>query len=446
MGGDADGDATGAGRAGVSRRVRSASPLGDGASLGAGAVLNGLLAYGFLLVGNRAYGAGFAPVSSVWSVWAVTAAAVTVPVHHAVLRRAVGTGRGTGLGRLLAPAAAIGVVVAVIGYSVRTQLFSVGSVVPPLVCGALVPAATLLGWWRGRASAAGRYSQVGTNLALEGGARLIVALVCVAAGAPAVALTVAILAGYLPTVLTLAVGGRAGLESSPVGSRPGSGGDVAFSAGVAAVALAVQVAQAVPVLATSARSDRADVVGLFNLIAIGRIPLLVGGAMLFRLTHWLSEADLGDRNARVNRILGWSSLPVIALGAALGAVLAPPLLPVLFGDSSQTTPALGGLIGAASAAALMATAGAVLVAVQGRGWPLVGWAGGAVAVGVVAALGIPAEVAVRGASGYLVVTAVLLLGTITSAARPALGPTAGSDRAAPPAGPGAAGSTRRGRP
>ena len=125
MGGDADGDATGAGRAGVSRRVRSASPLGDGASLGAGAVLNGLLAYGFLLVGNRAYGAGFAPVSSVWSVWAVTAAAVTVPVHHAVLRRAVGTGRGTGLGRLLAPAAAIGVVVAVIGYSARTQLFSV---------------------------------------------------------------------------------------------------------------------------------------------------------------------------------------------------------------------------------------------------------------------------------------------------------------------------------
>ena len=430
----------------MSRRVRSASLLGDGASLGAGAALNGLLAYGFLLVGNRAYGAEFAPVSSVWSVWAVTAAAVTVPVHHAVLRRAVGTGRGTGLGRLLAPAAAIGVVVAVIGYSVRTQLFSVGSVVPPLVCGALVPAATLLGWWRGRASAAGRYSQVGTNLALEGGARLIAALVFVAAGFPAVALTVAILAGYLPTVLTLAAGGRAGLDSSSVGPGPGSGGDAAFSAGVAAVALAVQVAQAVPVLATSARSDRADVVGLFNLIAIGRIPLLVGGAMLFRLTHWLAEADLGDRSARVNRILGWSSLPVIALGAALGAVLAPPLLPVLFGDSSQTTPALGGLIGAASAAALMATAGAVLVAVQGRGWALVGWACGAVAVGVVTALGVPAEVAVRGASGYLVVTAVLLLGAIVLAARPALHPTAGSDRAATPGEPGVAGSTREGRP
>ena len=432
----------------MSRRVRSASLLGDGASLGAGAALNGLLAYGFLLVGNRAYGAEFAPVSSVWSVWAVTAAAVTVPVHHAVLRRAVGTGRGTGPARLLAPAAAIGVVVAVIGYSVRTQLFSVGSVVPPLVCGVLVPAATLLGWWRGRASAAGRYSQVGTNLALEGGARLIAALVFVAAGFPAVALTVAILVGYVPTVLTLAAGGRAGLDTNSVGPGPGpgSGGDVAFSAGVAAVALAVQVAQAVPVLATSARSDRADVVGLFNLIAIGRIPLLVGGAMLFRLTHWLSEADLGDRNARVNRILGWSSLPVIALGAALGAVLAPPLLPVLFGDSSQTTPALGGLIGAASAAALMATAGAVLVAVQGRGWALVGWAGGAVAAGVVAALGVPAEVAVRGASGYLVVTAVLLLGAIVLAARPALHPTAGSDRAATPGEPGVAGSTREGRP
>jgi hypothetical protein len=259
VGGDADGDATGAGRAGVSRRVRSASPLGDGASLGAGAVLNGLLAYGFLLVGNRAYGAGFAPVSSVWSVWAVTAAAVTVPVHHAVLRRAVGTGRGTGLGRLLAPAAAIGVVVAVIGYSVRTQLFSVGSVVPPLVCGALVPAATLLGWWR-CASAAGRYSQVGTN-PLEGAARLIVAPVIGAGprrwrdgGHPR----------RIPAdrVTSPSAGARADL--SPDG-RGRERRRRRLLRRVAAVALAVQVAQAVPVLATSARFDRADVVGLFNL-------------------------------------------------------------------------------------------------------------------------------------------------------------------------------------
>ena len=104
------------------------------------------------------------------------------------------------------------------------------------------------------------------------------------------------------------------------------------------------------------------------------------------------------------------------------------------------------LLLAASAAALMATAGAVLVAVQGRGWALVGWACGAVAVGVVTALGVPAEVAVRGASGYLVVTAVLLLGAIVLAARPALHPTAGSDRAATPGEPGVAGSTREGRP
>lgn len=426
----------------MKRRVGPASLVGDGASLAAGAALNGLLAYGFLLIGNRAYGAEFAPVSSVWSVWAVTAAAVTVPVHHAVLRRAVGTGRSTGLGRLLGPAAAVGVLVALVTFAFRTQLFSVGSVIPPLVCGALVPAATLLGWWRGRASAVGRYGRVGANLALEGAARLVAALVFVAVGAPAVALAVAILAGYLPTVITLAAGGMAELERAPTEAVPGVGGDVAFSAGVAAVALAVQVAQSVPVLATSARSDQADVVGLFNLIALGRIPLLVGGAMLFRLTHWLAEADLHGRSARVNAILGWASIPAVALGAAAGAVLAPPLLPMLFGPSSQTTAALGGLIGAASAAALLATAGAVLVALQGRGWPLVGWSATAVALGVAAALAVPAEVAVRGASGYLVVTIVLVIGAIVLASRPRLSPTATTGRAAPPAGPGAAGSTR----
>jgi hypothetical protein len=55
-------------------------------------------------VGSRSFGVAFAPVSSVWSVWALTAAAVTVPTHHSVLRRAVSQGQSTHLRSLLVPA------------------------------------------------------------------------------------------------------------------------------------------------------------------------------------------------------------------------------------------------------------------------------------------------------------------------------------------------------
>lgn len=112
--------------------------FGDGVSLGAGAALNGLFAYGFLLVGSRSFGVAFAPVSSVWSVWALTAAAVTVPTHHSVLRRAVSQGRSTHLRSLLVPAIGAGLVVSMATWPFRSHLFSTWSLIPPLVCGALV--------------------------------------------------------------------------------------------------------------------------------------------------------------------------------------------------------------------------------------------------------------------------------------------------------------------
>ena len=434
--------------------------FGDGVSLGAGAALNGLFAYGFLLVGSRSFGVAFAPVSSVWSVWALTAAAVTVPTHHSVLRRAVSQGRSTHLRSLLVPAIGAGLVVSMATWPYRSHLFSTWSLIPPLVCGALVPAAALLGWWRGSLSSEGRYGRVGVNLAMEGGVRLGTALVLIALNAPPVALALAILSGYLPTMVTLAAS-RAGWRSEvaipevaipevaipevELLERPQANEltDAAFSAGVVAVALAVQVAQTVPVLSTSARATRADVVGLFNLIAIGRVPLLIGGAALFRLTHWLSEGAPNERALRARSMVGWASAPVLVLSAGAGALLGPPLLPVLFGPTSQTSSTLAALVGAASAAALLATAGAVVLAVQHQGWRLMWWSVASVGVGATVALGVPADVAVRGASGYLTVTLLLLAGALLISPGARDLPTAKPGSTVPPVAAGGDGNTRR---
>ena len=49
--------------------------------------VSGLLAYGYVAIGTRTYGAApFAPVSVFWTIWAMASAVVAFPVQHWVIR------------------------------------------------------------------------------------------------------------------------------------------------------------------------------------------------------------------------------------------------------------------------------------------------------------------------------------------------------------------------
>ena len=92
--------APGAGDTGTRRRTVSR----DSARLALGSAVAGVLAYVFFMLASRALGAErAAPVSVLWSIWAISAAVLTFPVQHWIIRRFTADGHEMHVSRALAP-------------------------------------------------------------------------------------------------------------------------------------------------------------------------------------------------------------------------------------------------------------------------------------------------------------------------------------------------------
>ncbi|HEV2891472.1 MAG TPA: hypothetical protein VGX28_13960 [Frankiaceae bacterium] len=339
--------------AGSARLARLGTvPRGSGATL-AGIVVSGLSGFGALALATRGVEVGSrGALAAAWTLVFLVGPAVFFPLEQALA------------GRLLGSSAVAGRHVASVAGAWVAGLAVVAAVSAPLYVDDLLDGrtglllavvASLAGYAAQHVLRAvlvarrsfGRYALV---LGVDGLVRLVGCGVAYAAGARSPE-PYAWVAGLAPLVATAVC--LPGLGRSAGGGA--GGGRVGADVGrlVAASLCANVVVGAGPAVLKLLSDDPALVSSYLVTVSLTRIPLLLGQALLAPLLAGLAGAD----DAAFRRTLRGAVLAVLAAGVvttAAFALLAPPLVPVLFGRDNDR-------LGAGPAAVLAACAVTFLV-------------------------------------------------------------------------------------
>jgi O-antigen/teichoic acid export membrane protein len=368
-------------------RVFRRAAGGSGALL-AGSVVNGLAAYGFIAFGTRSLGAdGFAPVAIVWVFWAFSAALLTFPIQHWVIRQMALDGHSGGLraalGRVVLLAGAVSAGEGVVALVARRRLFGDDSWAWPLCVAGVAAGAGLMGLLRGVLAGSGRFHAAAVAIGGENIVRLAAAGALLAVDRDPRLWAAALLAGPLVGLLWPRV-----LRFDPASSiRPATG--LVGAAGLS-VLLAQIVLNGGPPLLAGLGAGEAEVTALFAALALFRAPYLVALGLTVRVTAPLTRrAAEGGRRSLLRPALAAAGFALVlaALSFALAWPLGPPLIRALFG--AGTAPS--GPIAAAAAGGCVLAVGSLaltvmLIAASSRIGLVASW-GLAVAVGAAVVAG-----------------------------------------------------------
>ncbi len=331
---------------------------GESGALLAGAVVNGLAAYGFVALGTRALGAeGFAPVAIVWAFWAFSAALLTFPIQHWVIRQMAldrhsgGVRAAAGRVTLLAVALAAGE--GLVALAAGRALFGDGSWVWPACVTGVALGTGFMGLLRGVLAGSGRYRAAAVAIGGENLIRLAVGGAVLAASRDPRLLAAALMSGPLIALLW-----PRALRLDPVaGPSPSTGL-------VGAAGLSLVLSQAVlyggpPVVAALGGAE-AEVTALFSALAIFRAPYLMALGLTVRATAPLTRrVEGGGRGSLRAPALGVAAASVALAAAAFGAAWpgGPPLIRALFGPGTAPS---GPVTGAGAAGCVLALGGLAL--------------------------------------------------------------------------------------
>lgn len=373
-----------------SRMLRNPLPEGSMA-VGAGLLVFGVTAYGFLVISARALGPErYAGLSVLWALVYLAGPGLFLPLEQEVARvladrrsRGVGAGRVVRRASIVAAVAASFMALAVVagsGALGEALLDHDGMLVAGFAVGIVAYAGQYLA--RGTLSGTGRFGTYGALLAAEGSVRLAVCA--------ALALLGVSTAG--PYGLALGIAPAAALAiliRSPVRLEPGP--DAAWSELSSALGyllasslLAQFLVNAGPlaVKLLAAEADEAQAGRFLASLVIARVPLFLFQAVQASLLPKLaalagaSRAEAFRRGLR--RLLG--AVAAIGLAGALGSLLLGPwVVRILFGEAF----ALGRqdlvLLALGTAAYMLALSLAqALIALRGHRVVAVGWLVGAV--------------------------------------------------------------------
>jgi O-antigen/teichoic acid export membrane protein len=419
------------------RRLLGLLPPGT-LAVGAGLVVLGAASYVHLSVASHALShAGYDALSVLWAIVFSLGLGLFFPIEQEVTR-IVAARRVSGDGS--APVFRRGAALSAIMLLVICALLAAGTpwIADRLLGGdrslVLVMAGGFLGLavcypTRGVLAGTGRFAGYGSQLAVDGGLRIVLAAALGLAGVHAtwaygLILTVAPLISVLCTVPAV----RAGLSAGAALAWP------AFARGVVPLMISTLLAQVVVnvgVIDVKLLAPTAVALAgaLLSALVLVRIPLFVFASLQASLLPGLSTAaSRGDRHG-FRRLLLRACGIVLALAAlgALGAIaIGPWLLRVFF--------AATGVVGRLDFAVLAAGTGAYLLAqVLGQGAMALGhhrdqtwaWLGGTVAL--VAVTLIPGDVKLRVEIGYTVgsVVVALILALAVARRAPHPGPEPG---------------------
>jgi O-antigen/teichoic acid export membrane protein len=337
--------------------------------LAVGSVLNGLLAYVFFATVTRALGAeAAAPVSVLWAYWSFAAAALAFPLQHWAARSVAATGGEHAVRRSLPAVAAAVLTLAptlgLVAWLARDSLFHRDDAWFPILVALATIGSALTGLVRGMLQARERFGAVALALVMENLIRCVVSLALAAAGNdhPA-AYGLALVAGYVTAFIwpwTLRMTLRGDDHESPLVLLGGASGgqllgQVALTGG--------------PVLLALAGGGPAEVTVLFAGLALFRAPYTLAIGMVAQVTARFTILVVERRRDVLDRIrsqLVAGTVVLAGLSAPIGALVGPPLLPLIFGDDVQMAGRLTAVLAAASTIAIACLVATLVLIALGR--------------------------------------------------------------------------------
>src|SRR4051794_27095762 len=307
------------------RRPARSAAAGHAVALGAGTVIAGLAAYGYIALGTRGFGAReFAPVAVIWSFWPIAAAAFGLPLEQWTARELLAGPEGdarvrAGLRTALPAIATLCLLAGAVAWAAGPSLFGSRTLVFPLVLVAVSLGAASMGLLRGGLAGRGRYLASATATSLENLVRLAAAGAVLALGgelrAYAAVLVIGPLVGLLwPSAFVF--------RADPV--PPDGRGRGLFEYAGASL-LAQLVLGAPPLVLAAISGPTAAVTATLAALALMRAPYLVAVGVSVRALPGLSRA-LARRERAAARWLAQVVVSTVAL-AAVAAVLAPLVMP-----------------------------------------------------------------------------------------------------------------------
>ncbi|MBY5161959.1 hypothetical protein [Salsipaludibacter albus] len=315
-------------------------------ALGAGSLVNGLVALAWIRVGTLAYGAAaFAPVSVVWSVWSVSVAVLTFPVQHWTireLRRDGGAAVRRTATRLMLLAVAAGVATASVAALLGADVLRTDSWVSPVTMGVVVAAAVPIGWVRGQLVAQDRTSAAALMIGCENLLRLVGAGVVVLSG-----LSVEVFLGTLVLGPLILLGWPGLLRFSRAGGPAVSLRDVGELSAANSLSQ-VSLAGAPILMALLGAPDRL-VTAVFGTLSLARAPYLVLLGASMRLTAlWSDDRRRGLTRGRI----AVATVLLAGVAALVGGLVGPWIVALAFGPDTALPPVATGAVSAGATLAL----------------------------------------------------------------------------------------------
>jgi len=302
--------------------------------LAAGSVVSGVLAYVLFALVTRGLGAdAAAPVSVLWTVWALAGAAFTFPLQHWVTRCLTAGRAGdvrSSAGRVGAVVVTASLVAGGLAWAFRERLFHRDDAWFPALVVLVVLGSAAVGVLRGGLAGRGRMTAVAWSLVAENALRcVLVSLLLLAQVHDPVAHGLCLVAGSL-----VALWPGAWRFSGAGESRAGS---LSFLGGAATGQLLAQgvLTGGAVVLALRGGSP-AEVTAMFATLALFRAPYMVVLGTLAQVTHHVTELVVaGDLPAlrSLARRLAVLGVAVVAVGATIGGTAGPALVRAVFGDT-----------------------------------------------------------------------------------------------------------------
>jgi O-antigen/teichoic acid export membrane protein len=376
------------------------NPLPTGtAAVGAGLIVAGISAYGFLFVADKALSkTEYSPLGALWSLVFLAGPGLFLPFEQEI-SRALAERRARNLGGapVVRRAATLGVglflgvlVLLIIGAGWIVEHLFDGQILL-LVGLALGLAGALAGHLtRGCLSGTGNFKGYGTYIGADGFIRVLGAVLCLVVGvsvAGPFGIAVGI-AGLLAVPVALRVQ-RPHLAEGPEARLAEVGSALVWLliASLSAFALMNIGPVLVKLLASDAQSEAA---GRFvNGVVIARIPLFlfqaVQASLLPKLSALAHSGQIRDFRSGLRRLLVVVA-GLAAVGTVVGAVMGPFVVEVMFPDADLGARTMGLLAAGAGLYMLAMACAQALIALGGHVDQAIGWFLGCVALGITVAV------------------------------------------------------------
>ena len=415
--------------------ARRRNPLPSGtAVVGAGLIVAGLSAYGFLFVANKALSADeYSPLGALWSLVFLAGPGLFLPFEQEI-SRALAERRARKLGGApvvrRAGTLGVGLLLGVLVLLILSARWLVDHLfdgqILLLVGLALGLAAALAGHvTRGALSGTGQFKGYGTYLGADGFIRVLGGVVCLVAGvtiAGPFGIAVGV-AGLLAVPVALRVQ-KPVLEEGPESPLSEVGSALVLLLVASLCAFAIMNIGPVLVKLLSGETESAAAGHFVNGVVIARIPLFlfqaVQASLLPKLSGLAHSGQFGDFRSGLRRLL-IAVAGLAALGTVAGAVLGPFVVETMFPGSDLGARTMGLLAAGAGLYMLAMACAQALIALGGHADQAVGWFLGCVALGITVLVSsqdvfFRVELALfAGSAAALVVMGILLIRRLTTA-------------------------------